>query len=115
LVQFAGVDPTPSAVIHIPGQRVQLLDLQQAPPNAGTQLRLGQVAKQELGFEDPAQIPIGPVEAVLGGAADESLEGDRGGRVTALQRRIKLPLQSHCSAVTWGSIVLSARLTRPAS
>jgi predicted PurR-regulated permease PerM len=31
-----------------------LLDLQQAPPNAGTQLRLGQVAEQELGLEDPA-------------------------------------------------------------
>ena len=68
LVQLAGVDPPSPPVIHVPGQRVQLLDLQQAPPDARPQLRLGQIAEQELGLEDPAQVAIGPVEAVLGRA-----------------------------------------------
>jgi hypothetical protein len=41
-----------------------LLDLQQAAPNAGSQLRLGQIAEQELGLEDPAHVAIAFCRAV---------------------------------------------------
>jgi hypothetical protein len=67
-VQFACVDPTSAAVIDVAGQGVQLLNLKQAFPDAGSQLCLGEVTEQELGLENPAQVSVGPVETVLGGA-----------------------------------------------
>jgi len=64
LVPFAGVDRPPPPVIDVPRPSMQLFDLQQAPPNAGSQLRLGQIAQQELGLEDPAHVTIGPMQAI---------------------------------------------------
>ena len=71
-VQLAGVDPPSAAVVHVPGQRMQLLDLQQALPDARPQRRLGQVAEQILSLVNPTQVTIGRVEAAslpLPGAA----------------------------------------------
>ena len=53
--------------------------------------RLGQVAEQEFGLEDAAQVAVGVVEVILGGARDEALQGYRRSRVPAFQRRIELP------------------------
>jgi len=36
----------------------------------------GQVTKQELGLEDLAEVPIGPVKAILGRARGETFERD---------------------------------------
>jgi hypothetical protein len=45
-LQYPGADPTLPPVRDVPGQRFELLELQQAPPDAGSQLRRGQVKKQ---------------------------------------------------------------------
>ena len=74
-MQFAGVDSTPAAVIDISGQGMQLIDLQEATPDSGSELGFGQIAQKKLGLEDPAQVPISPVETVLGTAGDQSLQG----------------------------------------
>ena len=52
LPQLAGVDPAPSPVKNIPGQGVELLDLEQAASDAAAQLRLREVLEDELGLED---------------------------------------------------------------
>src|SRR5260370_27543111 len=58
-MQFAGVDPSSPPVIDIPRQCMELLDLEKPRPDACAQPRLGQVAEQEFGLEDAAQVPVG--------------------------------------------------------
>ena len=57
--QLAGVDPAPPPVKDVPGQGVELLDLEQAAPDAAAQFRLREVLEDELGLEDTPEIPIG--------------------------------------------------------
>jgi hypothetical protein len=47
--------------------------------------RLGQVAEQEFGLEDRAQVPVGAIEVIYGRARDEALQGYRRSRVPAFQ------------------------------
>ena len=75
LPQLAGVDPAPLPVKNIPGQGVELLDLEQAAPDAAAQLRLREVLEDELGLEDAPEVPIGAVEPVLGAEAHQSFQG----------------------------------------
>ena len=84
-MQFASVDPSSPPVIDIPRQCMELLDLEKPAPDACAELRLGQVAEQEFGLEDAAQVPVGAVEVILGGARDEALQGYRRSRVPAFQ------------------------------
>ena len=51
----------------------------------GAKPRLGQVAEQEFGLEDAAQVAVGAVEVILGGAREEALQGYRRSRVPAFQ------------------------------
>jgi hypothetical protein len=67
LMQFAGVDSSSPPVIDIPCQCMELLDLEKPAPDACAEPRLGQVAEQEFGLEDAAQVPVGAVEVILGG------------------------------------------------
>ena len=55
------------------------------PTDACAEPRLGQVAEQEFGLEDAAQVPVGAVEVILGGARDEAPQGYRRSRVPAFQ------------------------------
>jgi hypothetical protein len=55
------------------------------PTDACAEPRLGQVAEQEFGLEDAAQVPVGAVEVILGRARDEALQGYRRSRVPAFQ------------------------------
>ena len=84
-MQFAGVDPSSTPVIDISRQCMELLDLEKPAPDARAQPRLGQVAEQEFGLEDAAQVAVGAVEVILGGARDEALQGYRRSRVPAFQ------------------------------
>src|SRR5260370_39385909 len=53
-------------VKDVPGQGVELLDLEQAAPDPAAQFRLREVLENELGLADAPEIPIGAVEPVLG-------------------------------------------------
>ena len=75
LPQLAGVDPAASPVKDVSGQGVELLDLEQAAPDASAQFRLREVLEDELGLEDAPEIPIGAVEAVLGAEAYQAFQG----------------------------------------
>ena len=55
-MQFAGVDSSSPSVIDIPRQCMELLDLEKPAPDACAEPRLGQVAEQEFGLEDAAQV-----------------------------------------------------------
>ena len=55
------------------------------PTDACAEPRLGQVAEQEFGLEDAAQVPVRAVEVILGGARDEALQGYRRSCVPAFQ------------------------------
>jgi hypothetical protein len=55
---------------------VELLDLEQAAPDATAQLRLRRGTGDELGLEDAPEIPIGAVEPVLGAEAYQALQGN---------------------------------------
>ena len=90
-VEFASIDPSPSAVVDISGHGVQLLDFQDPAADSTAQLRLGHVFEYELGFEDATQIPVRTVEAVLGAVGSEPFQSNRGGGVAAFQRGVKLP------------------------
>src|SRR6202795_766603 len=59
LPQLAGVDPAAPPGKDIPGQGVELLDLEQAAPDAAAQFRLREVLEDELGLEDAPEVPIG--------------------------------------------------------
>ena len=48
LPQLAGVDPAAPPVEDVPGQGVELLDLEQAAPDAAAQFRLREVLEDEL-------------------------------------------------------------------
>jgi hypothetical protein len=74
LPQLAGVDPASSPVKNIPGQGVELLDLEQAAPDAAAQLRLRELLEDELGLEDAPEVPIGAVEPILGAEAYQSFQ-----------------------------------------
>jgi len=65
LPHLAGVDPAPPPVKDIPGQGVELLDLEQAAPDAA-QLRFREVLEDELGLQDAAEIPIGATQLLSG-------------------------------------------------
>jgi hypothetical protein len=52
LPQLAGVDPAAPPVKDVPGQGVELLDLEQAAPDPAAQLRLREVLEDELCLED---------------------------------------------------------------
>jgi len=75
LPQLAGVDPAAPPVKDVPGQGVELLDLEQAAPDAAAQFRLREVLEDELGLEDAPEIPIGGVEPVLGAEAYQAFQG----------------------------------------
>jgi len=55
---------------------VELLDLEQAAPDAAAQLRLREVLEDELGLEDAPEISIGAVEPILGAEAYQSFQGN---------------------------------------
>ena len=61
-MQFAGVDSSSPSVIDIPRQCMELLDLEKAASDACAEPRLGQVAEQEFGLEDAAQVAVGAIE-----------------------------------------------------
>jgi hypothetical protein len=84
-MQFAGVDSSSPPVIDIPRQCMELLDLEKPALDTCAEPRLGQVAEQEFGLEDAAQVAVGAVEVILGGARDEALQGYRRSRVPAFQ------------------------------
>src|SRR5258708_15403407 len=90
-MQFAGVDPSPPPVIDIPRQCMELLDLEKPALDTCAEPRLGQVAEQEFGLEDAAQVAVGAAGVILGGAKDEALRSYRGNRVAAFHRRIEIP------------------------
>ena len=75
LPQLARVDPAAPPVKDVPGQGVELLDLEQAAPDTAAQLRLREVLEDELGLEDAPEIPIGAVEPVLGAEAYQAFQG----------------------------------------
>ena len=50
----------------------------------------GEVAQQELRLEDPTQIPVGTVEAILGRASNQAFQRHGRGRVAAGQRVVEL-------------------------
>ena len=58
LPQLAGVDPARSPVKDIPGQGVELLDLEQAAPDAAAQLRLREVLENELCLGNAPEVAI---------------------------------------------------------
>ena len=64
-MQFAGVDSSSPPVIDIPRQCMGLLDLEKPAPDACAEPWLGQVAEQEFGLEDAAQVPVGAVEVIF--------------------------------------------------
>ena len=76
-MQFAGVDSSSPPVIDIPRQCMELLDLEKPASDACAEPRLGQVAEQEFGLEDAAQVPVRAVEVILGGARDEAVQETR--------------------------------------
>src|SRR4029077_10504519 len=76
LPQLAGVDPAAPPVKDVPGQGVELLDLEQAAPDAAAQLRLREVLEDELSLEDAPEIPIGAVEPILGAEAYQAFQSD---------------------------------------
>ena len=69
LPQLPGVDSASSAIEHVTGESVELLDLEQTPSDPSPQFRLGHVLKDVFGLEDAAQIAIGPIKAVGGSRA----------------------------------------------
>src|ERR1700730_6830383 len=75
LPQLAGVNPAAPPVKDVPGQGVELLDLEQAAPDAAAQFRLRKVLEDELGLEDASEVPIGAVEPVLGAEAYQAFQG----------------------------------------
>ena len=75
LPQLAGVDPAAPPVKDVPGQGVELLDLEQPAPDPAAQLRFREVLEDELGLEDAPEIPIGAVEPVLGAEGYQALSG----------------------------------------
>jgi len=75
LPQLAGVDTTSSAVEHISGQGVKLLDFEQSAPDPAAQLRFRQILQNELGLEDAAELAIGAIEAILGAEGHQPFEG----------------------------------------
>src|SRR4029077_20085342 len=89
-MQFAGVDSSSPPVIDIPRQCMELLDLEKPTPDACAEPRLGQVAEQEFGLEDAAQVPIGAVETVLGAEAYQPFQGHRDCDVACLERGVEL-------------------------
>src|ERR1700751_2766080 len=80
-MQFAGADSSSPPVIDIPRRCMELLDLEKPALDTCAEPRLGQVAEQEFGLEDAAQVAVGAVEVILGGARDEALQGYRRSRV----------------------------------
>ena len=74
LPQLAGIDPAASPVKDVSGQGMELLDLEQAAPDASAQFRLREVLEDELGLEDAPEIPIGAVEPVLGAEAYQAFQ-----------------------------------------
>ena len=75
LPQLAGVNPAPPPVEDVPGQGVELLDLEQAAPDAAAQLRFRQILQNEFGLEDAAELAIGTVKPILGTEGHQPLEG----------------------------------------
>ena len=51
--------------------------------------RLGHLLEDELGLEDPAEIAVGAIKAVLRTEAGETSQGDRGGGVSGFKRGIE--------------------------
>ena len=95
--QLAGVNPAPPPVEDVPGQGVELLDFEQAAPNAAAQFRLREVLEDELGLEDAPEIPVGAVETVLGAEAYQSFQG----YCFTLLRQAHNPAYCPVDAVTW--------------
>ena len=69
---------------------MQLFDLQQSAPGAGPELWFGEIAQQKLRLEDPAQIPVGAVETILGRASNQAFQCHGRGRVAGGQRAVEL-------------------------
>ena len=59
-------------------------------PDPAAQFRLREVLEDELGLEDPPEIPIGAVETVLGAEAYQSFQGYLGCDVACLERGVEL-------------------------
>jgi len=59
----------------VPGEGVELLDLEQAAPDPAARFRLREVLEDELGLEDAPEIPIGVVEPVFGAEAYQAFHG----------------------------------------
>lgn len=89
LPQLAGVDAGTAAIEDISGERMHLLDLEQPATDPSSQLGLGHVVEDELGLQDPAQVAVRPVEAILGAAAREPTHSHGGRRVSALERGVE--------------------------
>ena len=75
LPQHAGVDPAAPPVKDVPGRGMELLDLEQAAPDAAAQLWLREGLEDELGLEDAPEIPIGAVGPVLGAEVYQAFQG----------------------------------------
>ncbi len=91
-VQFAGVDPSSSAVVDVSGQGVELLDFEETLSDRRSQVRLGHIVEDELRFEDASEILIGSIESVFGTVNRQSLQGNRGGSMSSFQtmRRVSI-------------------------
>ena len=99
LPEIAGVDTTPVPVEHVARKRVHLLDLQEAASDARPERRLGHVLEDELGLEDPTEIAVRAIKAVLRTEPGETSQGDRGGE--GFRHRLLEPL-----AVLWLTVGL---------
>ena len=90
LPEIAGVDTTPVPVEHVARKRVHLLDLQEAASDARPERRLGHVLEDELGLEDPTEIAVRAIKAVLRTEPRETSQGDRGGGVSGFKRGVEM-------------------------
>ena len=89
LPEIAGVDTTPVPVEYVARKRVHLLDLQEAASDARPERRLGHVLEDELGLEDPTEIAVRAIKAVLRTEPRETSQGDRGGGVSGFKRGVE--------------------------
>ena len=69
---------------------MHLLDLQEAASDARPERRLGHVLEDELGLEDPTEIAVCAIKAVLRTAPGETSQGDRGGGVSGFKRGVEM-------------------------
>jgi hypothetical protein len=58
-----------------------LVNFEQPTPDAAPQRGLRHVLQDELGFEDPPQVPVGAVEAILGIKTGKPFQRHGGGSV----------------------------------